>query len=147
VSPTELSVTLADGSSKTVVLDSESQYFTKTVGTAADVAVGSYVLVQAEKSADGAVAEADGIAVLKSGLTDAHLHLGRLVKVTAVNGSTLTLEMTTRRGVKTVTATIGANTVFSKIATATNTDLTAGSSVVVDMGREAAAAKSVLIVK
>jgi hypothetical protein len=147
VSPTELSITLADGSSKTVVLDSESQYFTKTVGTAADVAVGSYVLVQAEKPADGAVAEADGVAVLKSGLTDAHLHLGRLAKVTAVNGSTLTLEMTTRRGVKTVTATIGANTVFSKIATATNADLTAGSSVVVDMGREAAAAESVLIVK
>jgi hypothetical protein len=147
VSPTELSITLADGSSKTVVLDSESQYFTKTVGTAADVAVGSYVLVQAEKPAEGAVSEADGIAVLATGLTDAHVHLGRPVKVTAVNGSTLTLEMTTRRGVKTITVTIGANTVFSRIATATNADLTAGSSVVVDMGREAATAESVLIVK
>jgi hypothetical protein len=147
VSPTELSVTLADGTTKTVALNSESQYFTQTAGTTADVTVGSYVLVRAEKPADGAVAEADGIAVLATGLTDAHLHLGRLAKVTAVNGSTLTLEMTTRRGVKTITATIGANTVFSKIATATNADLTAGSSVVVDMGREAAAAESVLIVK
>lgn len=147
VSPTELSITLADGSSKTVVLDSESQYFTKTVGTAADVAVGSYVLVQAEKPADGAVSEADGIAVLATGLTDAHVHLGRPAKVTAVNGNTLTLEMTTRRGVKTITVTISANTVFSRIATATNADLTAGSSVVVDMGREAATAESVLIVK
>ena len=147
VSPTELSITLADGSSTTVVLDSESQYFTKTVGTAADVAVGSYVLVQAEKPAEGAVSEADDIAVLATGLTDAHVHLGRPAKVTAVNGNTLTLEMTTRRGVKTVTATIGANTVFSRIATATNADLMAGSSVVVDMGREAATAESVLIVK
>jgi hypothetical protein len=147
VSPTELSITLADGSSKTVVLDSESQYFTKTVGTAADVAVGSYVLVQAEKPADGAVSEADGIAVLATGLTDAHVHLGRPAKVTAVNGSTITLEMTTRRGVKTITVTISTNTVFSRIATATNADLMAGSSVVVDMGREAAGAESVLIVK
>jgi hypothetical protein len=147
VSPTELSITLADGSSKTVVLDSESQYFTKTVGAAADVAVGSYVLVQAEKPADGTVSEADGIAVLATGLTDAHVHLGRPAKVTAVNGNVLTLEMTTRRGVKTITVTIGANTVFSKIATATNADLMAGSSVVVDMGREAAGAESVLIVK
>ena len=147
VSPAELSITLADGSSKTVVLDSESQYFTKTVGTAADVAVGSYVLVQAEKPADGAVSEADGIAVLATGLTDAHVHLGRPAKVTAVNGNTLTLEVTTRRGVKTITVTISTNTVFSRIATATNADLMAGSSVVVDMGREAATAESVLIVK
>ena len=147
VSPTELSITLADGSSTTVVLDSESQYFTKTVGTAADVAVGSYVLVQAEKPAEGAVSEADDIAVLATGLTDAHVHLGRPAKVTAVNGSTLTLEMTTRRGVKTITVTISTNTVFSRIATATNADLMAGSSVVVDMGREAATAESVLIVK
>jgi hypothetical protein len=147
VSPTELSVTLADGTTKTVALNSESQYFTQTAGTTADVTVGSYVLVRAEKPTDGAVAEADGVAVLATGLTDAYVHLGRPAKVTAVNGNTLTLEMTTRRGVKTVTATIGANTVFSKIATATNADLTAGSSVVVDMGREAAAAKSVLIVK
>ena len=147
VSPTELSITLADGTTKTVVLNSESQYFTKTAGTAADVAVGSYVLVRAEKPADGAVSEADGIAVLATGLTDAHVHLGRPAKVTAVNGNTLTLEMTTRRGVKTIMVTIGADTVFSKIATATNADLTAGDSVVVDMDREAAAAESVLIVK
>jgi len=147
VSPTELSITLADGTTKTVVLNSESQYFTKTAGTAADVAVGSYVLVRAEKPADGAVSEADGIAVLATGLTDAHVHLGRPAKVTAVDGNTLTLEMVTPRGTKTITVTIGANTVFSKIAAATNADLTAGGSVVVDMGREAAAAKSVLIVK
>ena len=147
VSPTELSITLADGTTKTVVLNSESQYFTKTAGTAADVAVGSYVLVQAEKPVDGAVSEADGIAVLATGLTEAHVHLGRPAKVTAVDGNTLTLEMVTPRGTKTITVTIGANTVFSKIATATNADLTAGDSVVVDMGREAAAAESVLIVK
>ena len=147
VSPTELSITLADGTTKTVVLDSESQYFTKTAGTAADVAVGSYVLVQAEKPVDGAVSEADGIAVLATGLTEAHVHLGRPAKVTAVDGNTLTLEMVTPRGTKTITVTIGANTVFSKIAAATNADVTAGDSVVVDMGREAAAAESVLIVK
>ncbi len=147
VSPTELSITLADGSSKTVVLDSESQYFTKTAGTAADVAVGSYVLVEAGMPADGAASDADSIAVLATGLTDAHVHLGRPAKVTAVNGSTLTLEMTTHRGVKAVTVMIGTNTVFSKIAIATNADLTAGSSVVVDMGREETAAESVLIVK
>jgi dihydroorotase-like cyclic amidohydrolase len=105
------------------------------------------VLVQAEKPADGAVSEADGIAVLATGLTDAHVHLGRPAKVTAVDGNTLTLEMTTRRGVKTITVTISTNTVFSRIATATNADLMAGSSVVVDMGREAATAESVLIVK
>jgi len=147
VSPTELSVTLADGTTKTVALNSESQYFTQTAGTTADVTVGSYVLVRAEKPADGAVAEADGIAVLATGLTDAHVHLGRPAKVTAVNGNTLTLEMTTRRGVKTITVTISTNTVFSRIATAMNADLMAGSSVVVDMGREAATAESVLIVK
>jgi hypothetical protein len=147
VSPTELSVTLADGTTKTVVLNSESQYFTKEAGTSADVTVGSYVLVQPGMPVSGTATEVAGIAVLANGLTDAHVHLGRPAKVTAVNGSTLTLEMTTRRGVKTITATIGANTVFSKIATATNADLTAGSSVVVDMGREATAAESVLIVK
>lgn len=147
VSPTELSITLADGTTKTVVLDSESQYFTKTAGTAADVAVGSYVLVQAEKPVDGAASEADGIAVLATGLTEAHVHLGRPAKVTAVDGNTLTLEMVTPRGTKTITVTIGANTVFSKIAAATNPDVTAGDRVVVDMGREAAAAESVLIVK
>jgi hypothetical protein len=138
---------LADGTTKTVVLNSESQYFTKTAGTAADVAVGSYVLVRAEKPADGAVSEADGIAVLATGLTDAHVHLGRPAKVTAVNGNTLSLEMVTPRGTKTITVTISTNTVFSRIATATNADLMAGSSVVVDMGREAATAESVLIVK
>ena len=147
VSPTELSITLADGTTKTVVLDSESQYFTKTAGTAADVAVGSYVLVQAEKPVDGAVSEAEGVAVLATGLTEAHVHLGRPAKVTAVDGNTLTLEMVTPRGTKTITVTVSDNTVFSKIATATNADLTAGDSVVVDMGREAAAAESVLIVK
>jgi hypothetical protein len=147
VSPTELSVTLADGTTKTVVLDSESQYFTKTAGTAADVTVGSYVLVRAEKPADGAVGEADGIAVLASGLTDAHVHLGRPAKVTAVNGSTLTLEMVTPRGTKSITVTVSGNTVFSKIAVATNADVTAGDNVVVDLGREANSAESVLIVK
>jgi hypothetical protein len=147
VSPTELSITLADGTTKTIALDSESQYSTKTAGTAADVAVGSYVLVRAEKPADGAVGEADGIAVLATGLTEAHVHLGRPAKVTAVDGNTLTLEMVTPRGTKTITVTVSDNTVFSKIATATNADLTAGDSVVVDMGREAAAAESVLIVK
>jgi hypothetical protein len=147
VSPTELSVTLADGTTKRVVLNSESQYFTKTAGTAADVAVGSYALVRAEKPADGTVREADSVAVLATGLTEAHVHLGRPAKVTAVNGNTLTLEVVTPRGTKTITVTIGTNTVFSKIATATNADLTAGDSVVVDMGQEAAAAESVLIVK
>ena len=147
VSPTELSITLADGTTKTVVLDSESQYFTKTAGTAADVTVGSYVLVRAEKPADGAVGEADGIAVLASGLTDAHVHLGRPAKVTAVDGSTLTLEMVTPRGTKTITVTVSDATVFSKIAAATNADVTAGDTVVVDLGRGANAAESVLIVK
>jgi hypothetical protein len=147
VSPTELSITLTDGTTKTVVLDSASQYFTKTAGAADDVTVGSYVLVEPGVPAGGTATEVAGIAVLANGLTDAHVHLGRPAKVTAVNGNTLTLEMTTRRGVKTITVTISANTVFSKIATATNADLTAGDSVVVDMGREAAAAESVLIVK
>lgn len=147
VSPTELSITLADGTTKTVVLDSESQYFTKTAGTAADVTVGSYVLVRAEKPADGAVGEADGIAVLATGLTDAHVHLGRPAKVTAVEGSTLTLEMVTPRGTLTITVTVSDATVFSKIATATNADVTAGDNVVIDLGREATSAKSVLIVK
>jgi hypothetical protein len=64
-----------------------------------------------------------------------------------VNGSTLTLEMVTPRGAKTITVTVSGNTVFSKIATATNADLTAGDNVVVDMGREATSAESVLIVK
>lgn len=147
VSPTELSITLADGSSKTVVLDSESQYFTKTVGTAADVVVGSYVLIEAGAPNGDAGMEVSGIAVLATGLTDAHVHLGRPAKVTAVNGSELTLEVATRHGVKALTATIGANTLISKVASATNADVTAGNVVVVDLGREATAAKSVLIVK
>jgi hypothetical protein len=147
VSPTELSITLADGTSTSVVLDDQSQYFTQTAGTAADVTVGSYVLVRDEKPADGAVVEADGIAVLTSGLTDAHVHLGRPAKVTAVEGSTLTLEMVTPRGTKTITITVSDATVFSKIAAATSADVTAGDNVVVDIGREANSAKSVLIVK
>ena len=147
VSPTELSMTLADGTTKAVVLDSASQYFTKTTGTAADVTVGSYVLVGPGMPVGGTATEVAGIAVLANGLTDAHVHLGRPAKVTAVNGSTLTFEMTTRRGVRTITATIGANTTISKIAAATNADVTVGNSVVVDLGREATAAESVLIVK
>ena len=147
VSPTELSVTLADGTTKTVVLASESQYFTKTTGTAADVTVGSYVLVEAAPPVGSTATEAVGIAVLENGLTEAHVHLGRPAKVTAVNGSTLTVEMATRDGVKALTVTIGVNTSISKIATATNADVTAGDNVVVDLGREATSAKSVLIVK
>jgi hypothetical protein len=145
VSPTELSIALADGTTKTVVLDSSSQYFTKTAGTATDVVVGSYVLIEAGAPNGDAGMEVAGIAVLATGLTDAHVHLGRPAKVTAVNGSVLTLEVTTRRGVKTLTATIGANTLISKVASATNADVTAGNAVVVDLGREATAAESVLM--
>ena len=144
---TQLSITLADGSTKSVVLDGMSQYFTKTAATAADVTVGSTVLVDAEKPEGGPAANVASIAVLANGLSDARVHLGHPAKVTAVNGGTLTLEVVTPRGTKTITVTIGANTLISKIASATNTDLTVGSSVVVDLGREAAAAKSVLIVK
>ena len=147
VSPAELSIALADGTTKTVVLESSSQYFTKAAGTATDVVVGSYVLIEAGVPNGDAGMEVAGIAVLATGLTDAHVHLGRPAKVTAVNGSVLTLEVTTRRGVKTLTATIGANTLISKVASATNADVTAGNVVVVDLGREATAAKSVLIVK
>ena len=147
VSPTELSIAVADGTTKTVVLESSSQYFTKAAGTATDVVVGSYVLIEAGVPNGDAGMEVAGIAVLATGLTDAHVHLGRPAKVTAVNGSELTLEVTTRRGVKTLTATIGANTLISKVASATNADVTAGNVVVVDLGREATAAKSVLIVK
>lgn len=147
VSPTELSITLADGTTKTVVLDNESQYFTKTAGIAADVVVGSYVLIEAGMPVGDAATEVVGIAVLATGLTDAHVHLGRPAKVTAVDGGELTLEVATRHGVKTLTATIGANTLISKIAAATNADVTAGNAVVVDLGREATAAESVLIVK
>jgi hypothetical protein len=147
VSPTELSITLADGTTKTVVLNSESQYLTKTAGAAADVTVGSYVLVKAGAPVVGTATEVAEIAVLANGLTDADVHLGRPAKVTAVNGSALTLEMATRHGVKTLSVTIGANTAISKIAAATNADVNAGSSVVVHLGREATAAESVLIVK
>jgi hypothetical protein len=147
VSPTELSIALADGTTKTVVLESSSQYFTKAAGTATDVVVGSYVLIEAGAPNGDAGMEVAGIAVLATDLTDAHVHLGRPAKVTAVSGSVLTLEVTTRRGVKTLTATIGANTLISKVASATNADVTAGNVVVVDLGREATAAKSVLIVK
>jgi hypothetical protein len=147
VSSTELSITLADGTTTTVALDSSSQYFAKSAGTAADVTVGSYVLVQAARPEGTTAIEAVGIAVLENGLTDAHVHLGRPAKVTAVDGNTLTVEMATRDGVKSLTVTIGATTAISKIATATNTDITIGDSVVVDLGRESTAAKSVLIVK
>jgi hypothetical protein len=147
ISPTELSVTLADGTTKTVVLDSASEYFTKTAGTAADVMVGSYVLIEARMQPGDTATEVASIAVLATGLTDAHVHLGRPAKVTAVNGSELTLEVTTRDGVKTLTATIGANTLVSNVAPAANADVTAGNAVVVDLGREATSAKSVLIVK
>lgn len=147
VSPTELSIALADGTLKTVMLDSSSQYFTKTAGTAADVVVGSYVLIEAGMPVGGVATEVANIAVLATGLTDAHVHLGRPAKVTALNGSELTLEVTTRRGVQTLTATIGANTLISKVAAATNADVTAGNVVIVDLSREATAAESVLIVK
>jgi hypothetical protein len=43
--------------------------------------------------------------------------------------------------------TIGANTLISKVAAATNADVTAGNVVIVDLGREVTAAESVLIVK
>jgi len=147
VSPTELSITLADGTSQTVVLDGESQYFTQVPGTPADVTVGSYVLIEAALPTGGTPTDVVGIAVLANGLTDAHVHLGRPAKVTAVNGNTLTIEVTTRHGVKSLTATIGAATSVSKIAAATNADVTAGDAVVVDLRRETATAESVLIVK
>ena len=147
VSPTELSITLADGTTQTVSLNAASQYFTQTTGTTADLTVGSYVLVQEALPVGNGALEVTGVAVLVNGLTDAHVHLGRPAKVTAVNGSALTLEAVTPRGVQTITVTIGANTSISRITTATNADLTAGNSVVVDLGRNAVAAKSVLIVK
>jgi len=71
----------------------------------------------------------------------------RPAKVTAVDGSTLTLEMVTPRGTKTITVTVSDATVFSKITVATNADVTAGDNVVVDLAREANSAESVLIVK
>ena len=147
VAPTDLSITLSDGSIQSVVLDGESQFFTKSMGTAADITVGSFVLVEAEMSRGEPTMDVVGIAVLSNGLTDAHLHLGRPAKVIAVDGTSLTLEMTTHYGVKRVTVSIGAATSISTVAAATSADITAGDSVVVDMGREAAAAESVLIVK
>ena len=143
----QLVVTLADGSTQTVVLDGTSQYFTKTTATAADVTVGSYVLVDAGMPIGTSAGDAAGIAVLADGLTDAHVHLGRPAKVTAVNGSELTLEFVTPKGTSTFKVTIGATTSISKVSSATNADLTAGSSVVVDLGRGTLGAESVLIVK
>ncbi len=147
VRSTALSITLANGTSKTFALDAMSQYFTQTTGTAADVTVGSYVLVDGGMPAGSAAVTAKGIAVLTSGRTDVRLHLGHPAKVTAVNGNTLTLEVVKRHGTKTVTVTIGANTSISKITTATNADLTVDSNVIVGLGREAAAAKLVLIIR
>jgi len=146
-SSTSLTMKLADGTSATIVLDGTSQYFTQTVGSAADVAVGSTVLVKAGMPVGNAAPAVTGIAVLASGLTNAHIHLGHPAKVTAVSGSTITLEVTTRRGTENRTVTISAATTISKIYAATNTDLTVGGSVVVDLGRGTSAAESVLIVK
>jgi hypothetical protein len=147
VAPTDLSITLTDGSIQSVVLDGESQFFTKSMGTAADIKVGSFVLVEAEMSRGEPTMDVVGIAVLPNGLTDAHLHLGRPAKVIAVDGTSLTLEMTTRYGVKRVTVSIGAATSISTVAAATSADITAGDAVIVDLGRDAAAAESVLILK
>lgn len=144
---TQLTITRADGTTQSVALDAESQYFSQTTATAADVTVGSYVLVEVSAPNGTGAAEATGIAVLANGLTDAHVHLGRPAKVTAVNGSELTLESLTPRGVVTTTVTIGAQTAISTIATASVSDLASGSTVVVDLGRDSLAAKSVLIVK
>lgn len=147
VAPTELSITLTDGSIQSVALDGESRFFTKSMGTAADVTVGSFVLVEAEMPRGEPTMGVVGIAVLSDGLTDAHLHLGRPAKVVAVDGDSLTLEMSTRHGVKRVTVTIGAATSISNIAAATSADIIAGDAVIVDLRRDAAAAESVLIVK
>jgi hypothetical protein len=144
---TEVSITLPDGTTQTVSLDAASQYFTQTTGTAADITVGTYVLVQAGLPVGTTASEATGVAVLADGLTDAHVHLGRPAKVTAVNGSELTLEAVTPRGAQTIKVTSGANTSVSKIATATIADLTVGARVTVDLGRGMVAAESVLIIK
>ena len=146
-SPTALSITLADGATQTVSLDAASQYFTQTTGTVADITVGSYVLVEQALPVGNTAPAVSGVSVLANGLTDAHVHLGRPAKVTAVNGNELTLEVATPRGADTITVMISATTSISKIATATNADLTAGDSVVVDLGRNAVAANSVLIIK
>jgi hypothetical protein len=142
-----LSITLADGATQTVSLDAASQYFTQTTGTVADITVGSYVLVEQALPVGNTAPAVSGVSVLANGLTDAHVHLGRPAKVTAVNGNELTLEVATPRGADTITVMISATTSISKIATATNADLTAGDSVVVDLGRNAVAANSVLIIK
>ncbi len=147
VSPTALSITLANGTLKRVALDAASQYFTQTTGTAADVVVNSYVLVEGGMPAGRSAVTAKSIAVLMSGRTDVRLHLGHAAKVSAVNGSELTLEAVTPRGVKTITVKIDANTSISTIATATSADLAAGSNVVVELGHKLGAAKAVLIVK
>jgi len=144
---TELSVTLADGTTKVVTLSGTSQYFTQTPGSTTDVTVGSYVLVSAKLPGRSATQDVTSIAVLANGLTTAHVHLGHPAKVTAVNGSALTLEVAMPRGTKTITVTIGANTSISTISAATSADLTVGTRVAVDLGRGTLAAESVLIVK
>ena len=146
-SATELSVTLADGTTKVVTLSGTSQYFTQTPGTTTDVTVGSYVLVSAQLPGRSATQDVTSIAVLSNGLTTAHVHLGHPAKVTAVNGNTITLEVAMPRGTKTITVTIGANTSISTISTATSADLTVGTQVVVDLGRGTLTAESVLTVK
>ena len=147
VTATDLSITLTDSTTKSIPLDVATRYFTQTAGTSADVTVGSYVLVDGGMPAGRAVVTAKNIAVLTSGRTDVRLHLGHPAKVSAVNGSQITLEVATPRGVKKATVTIGANTTISKITTASSADLTAGSNVVVELGRNMGAAQSVLIIK
>lgn len=146
-SSTELTITLADGTTQKIALDGASQLFAQTSGSAADVTVGSYVLVDAGMPIGTAPADAIGIAVLDGGLTDAHVHLGRPAKVTAVNGSEISLEAVTPRGTERYSVTIDAATKISIVSAATTADLAAGASVVVDFGPHATAAKSVLIVK
>lgn len=146
-SSTELTITLADGTTQVIALDGASQLFAQTSGSAADVTVGSYVLVDAGMPIGTAPADAIGIAVLDGGLTDAHVHLGRPAKVTAVNGSEISLEVVTPRGTESYSVTIGAAMKISIVSAATTADLAAGASVVVDFGPHAIAAKSVLIVK
>ena len=108
-----------------------------------------------ESATSGSSAKAEGdkivtigvLAPLDGGLTDAHVHLGRPAKVTAVNGSEISLEAVTPRGTESYSVTIGAATKISIVSAATTADLAAGASVVVDFGPNATAAKSVLIVK
>lgn len=143
----QLVVAISDGTSQTVALDAASQLFVQTSGTAADVTVGSYVLVDAGMPIGNSAGDAAGIAVLADGLTDAHVHLGRPAKVTAMNGSELTLEFVTPQGTSSIKVNISTTTSISKVATATIADLTVGSSVVVDYHPGALTAGSVLIVK